>query len=49
MMQSKFIHREDMVGPDFVSQLILLGGGTFIVLVLVFVLLTAMARAAISP
>jgi hypothetical protein len=33
MMQSKFVHREDMVGSDFVSQVILLGSGTFIVLI----------------
>ena len=48
-MHWKHLHREDLIGSDFVSQLILLGGSAFMVVILVFVLLTAIVRGAMLP
>jgi hypothetical protein len=43
-MQQKRLHRQDLMNSNFMSELLLLGGGTFILLSLVLILLAAIAR-----
>ena len=43
-MQQKRLHRQDLMNSHFMSELLLLGGGTFILMSLVLILLAAVAR-----
>jgi len=42
---SRFVRRQDLLKPDIVSELILLGAGTLIFLILILILVVALTQA----
>jgi hypothetical protein len=39
------MHREDLLGPDLLSEIVLLGSGTLILVSLLLIVVTAVTRA----